>query len=95
MRGGRGLPYEECRRQQKHAAPRDRTRPWPAYALPPFHPGFVGTTTDAPDIGHGPTPRARRRYRQPRLVDGAAVSGVLVALCLGALLVATVVAAGR
>ncbi|MFF4039891.1 hypothetical protein [Streptomyces sp. NPDC001816] len=46
-------------------------------------------------MGHGPTPHARRRYRRPRLVDGAAVSGVLVALCLGALLVATVVAAGR
>ncbi|OXY95425.1 hypothetical protein [Streptomyces diastatochromogenes] len=91
MRGGGGLPYEECRRQRKHAAPRDRTRDWPAYALPPFHHGLTGSTADAPEVGRAPAPRARR----PRLVDGAAVSGVLVALCVTALLVATVAVAGR
>lgn len=91
MRGGGGLPYEECRRQQKHAAPRDRTRDWPAYALPPFHHGPAGSAADASDAGRGPAPHARR----PRRVDGAAVSGVLVALCVAALLAATVAVAGR
>ncbi|MGW0879703.1 hypothetical protein [Streptomyces sp. NPDC002671] len=43
MTRGGGLPYEECRRErerrEEQGAPRDREPLYPAYALPPFHPG--------------------------------------------------------
>ncbi|WP_181140110.1 hypothetical protein [Streptomyces sp. Ru62] len=101
MTDGRGgLPYEECkRRQREDPAPRDRTTTPPAYALPPFHPAFhpgvravPGPTGPAPAPGSPPRPRRRPRRRVP---DGAAVSGFLAALCVGALLAAIGLAAVR
>ncbi|MEV5148823.1 hypothetical protein AB0L14_31655 [Streptomyces sp. NPDC052727] len=101
MTGGRdGLPYEECKRwQRENPAPRDRTMTPPAYALPPFHPGFPPGVRAVPDVsgpGHAPSPppRPRRRRKRP-MADGAAVSGFLAALCVGALLAAIGLAAVR
>ncbi|MEV6838544.1 hypothetical protein AB0N17_29215 [Streptomyces sp. NPDC051133] len=80
MSAGQGLPYEECRRQQERAAPRDGKTPWPAYALPPFHPGVHGVRDrEAPS----PPPRPGRRK-----AGSTAVSDALTALCVVALLVA-------
>ncbi|MET8559080.1 hypothetical protein ABZV75_00260 [Streptomyces flaveolus] len=97
-----GVPYEECaRRQRENAAPRDRTMTPPAYALPPFHPAYrpasrpgVRGAPDAPGPAPGPPPRAGRRARR-RPAEGAAVSGFLAALCVGALLAAIGLAAVR
>jgi hypothetical protein len=97
MTGSQGLPYDECRREGRRTAPGNRTGPWPAYALPPFHPGARGAGTrdsHPPAPAPAPAPRVRRRVRR-RTVDGAAVSGVLIALCVAALLVATFLAAVR
>lgn len=82
-----GLPYEECRRRQReNTLSGRRTVPWPAYALPPFHPGAHGVREAAPAR---PAPRPGRRR------DAAAMSGVLIALCVGALLAAVVLAGVR
>lgn len=69
-------------------APRDRTVTPSAYALPPFRPAFHSGVDDAPDAtgpasAAGSPPRPRRR-----VPDGAAVSGFLAALGVGALLAA-------
>ncbi|MFH9084627.1 hypothetical protein [Streptomyces sp. NPDC017673] len=98
--GWGGLPYEECkRRQREDPAPRDRSTTPPAYALPPFHPAFhpgvravPGPTGPAPASGSPPRPLRRPRRRPP---EGAAVSGFLAALCVGALLAAIGLAAVR
>ncbi|WP_225833911.1 hypothetical protein [Streptomyces sp. NK08204] len=83
MTGGGGLPYEECRREQQRrqeaGVPLDRAPLYPAYALPPFHPGT----------------RATARHRRKRKIDGDLVSGVLSVLGVATLLVTVVVAAVR
>ncbi|GAA2777105.1 hypothetical protein GCM10010521_64850 [Streptomyces rameus] len=93
-----GLPYEECRRaQREHTRPGGRTDQWPAYALPPFHPGAYGgreargTAVARPAPRRGPRPVRRSGRRR----DGAAMSGMLIALCVGALLAAVVLAGAR
>ncbi|GGW14605.1 hypothetical protein GCM10018980_64110 [Streptomyces capoamus] len=70
---------------------------WLGYALPPFHPAYALGPRGTPDVpaadrapvpggpGHPPSPRPRRRRRLP---DGAAVSGLLAALCVASLLAA-------
>ncbi|MEW2289981.1 hypothetical protein [Streptomyces sp. NPDC047841] len=95
-----GLPYEECRRwQRENPAPRNRATTLPAYALPPFHPAFapdprpgVRGAPDVPDPGPPPGPGRRPGRRAP---EGAAVSGFLAALRVGALLAAIGLAAVR
>ncbi|MES4886444.1 hypothetical protein [Streptomyces sp. NPDC096012] len=95
MTGSQGLPYDECRRERRRTAPGERTGPWPAYALPPFHPGARGAgRRGLPAPVPAPAPRVRRRSGR-WAVDGAAVSGVLIALCVAALLMATFLAAVR
>ncbi|MFB0620946.1 hypothetical protein [Streptomyces sp. AGS-58] len=86
-----GLPYEECARWGRRS-PRDAVGPWPAYALPPFRPG-VRDVPAAP-APRPPVTRPRHRVRR-RASDGAAVSGVLTALCAAALLVTAVLATVR
>ncbi|MEU3857176.1 hypothetical protein AB0F03_07350 [Streptomyces sp. NPDC028722] len=96
-----GLPYEECGRWGERS-PRDGTVSWPAYALPPFRPA------PRPPVSRPPAPRPpvsrppvarpyvhRSGRRVRRVVDGAAVSGVLTALCAAALLVTVVLATVR
>ncbi|KOV95043.1 hypothetical protein [Streptomyces sp. NRRL B-3648] len=82
-------------------APDDREAPWPGYALPPFHPAYAPGAPGAADVpvaGAGRPPaspapvRPRRRRRMP---DGAAVSGLLAALCVASLLAAIGLAAVR
>ncbi|MEU0335744.1 hypothetical protein [Streptomyces sp. NPDC006193] len=90
-----GLPYEECRRQGRRTAPRDAAAPWPGYALPPFRPG-PGEARGGPVARHAARSGRRRRRRSGRrTADGAAMSGVLTALCVAALLAAVALAAVR
>ncbi|AKN71501.1 hypothetical protein QR97_18330 [Streptomyces sp. PBH53] len=84
----------------ENATPREEAGPWPAYALPPFHPGYHPGARGAPEAPV-PTPAPPRRTAQPRrrlrrlTADGAAVSGLLAALCVAALLAAVGLAAVR
>ncbi|MEU7427876.1 hypothetical protein [Streptomyces sp. NPDC040750] len=83
-------------RRPPSAASRGRTVPCPpAYALPPFHPGVRGATPGTAPASPAPRPpRPPRRSRCREVVD-AAVSGVLLALCVTALLVAMTLAVVR
>ncbi|MFG2354210.1 hypothetical protein [Streptomyces sp. NPDC048521] len=99
MTAARDLPYAECGRRQAEGD----TTPWPAFALPPFHPSFHPGVREAPGAAAPrpaprsdtrPAPRPMRRPRRRR-ADGAAVSGFLAALCVGALLTAIALAAVR
>ncbi|MEU1405305.1 hypothetical protein ABZ471_23610 [Streptomyces sp. NPDC005728] len=78
MTSDRGLPYEECKRQQERAPQRDRApEPLdPAYVLPPFHPG---------------THRHRRARRVggdtvSAVLTALSVTGLLVAIVVAATL---------
>ncbi|AYN43744.1 hypothetical protein D9753_19095 [Streptomyces dangxiongensis] len=70
--------------------------PRPAYALPPFRPG-VREVPVVPVFRPAPRPSAGRppRRARHRVVDGAAVSAVLTALCAAVLLVTVVLATVR
>ncbi|MFI5978117.1 hypothetical protein [Streptomyces sp. NPDC051452] len=83
-------------RRPPSAASRGRTVPCPpAYALPPFHPGVrAATPGTAPAPASPALSRPARRSRRREVVD-AAVSGVLLALCVAALLVAMTLAVVR
>ncbi|MEU2059493.1 hypothetical protein [Streptomyces sp. NPDC013455] len=77
----------------ENARPREEGALWLGYAVPPFHPAYAPAADPAPaPVVPAPRPRPRRRRRMP---DGAAVSGLLVALCVAALLAAVGLAAVR
>ncbi|MES9521073.1 hypothetical protein [Streptomyces capoamus] len=67
---------------------------WLGYALPPFHPAYAlgpRGTPDVPAADRAPVPGPARPpgpRRRRRLPDGAAVSGLLAALCVASLLAA-------
>ncbi|MEU6666631.1 hypothetical protein [Streptomyces sp. NPDC046727] len=74
MMADQGLPYEECkRRQEQGLVPHDRTPLYPAYAIPPFHPGT----------------RRRRRRGDGAFVSGALTALCVVTLIATAVLAAT------
>ncbi|MET9451319.1 hypothetical protein [Streptomyces cinerochromogenes] len=85
--------------------PREEGPLWLGYALPPFHPAYAPGargTSDVPVADPAPVtepvavsvPRLRPRRRR-RMPDGAAVSGLLAALCVASLLAAIGLAAVR
>ncbi|MGW2491665.1 hypothetical protein ACWCV9_31210 [Streptomyces sp. NPDC001606] len=77
-----GLPYEECRRQAEHAPPRDRTGPWPGYALPPFHPGYASapSTPSTPPMPRTPTASRTRHETGVLALTLLCIAGLLCAI---------------
>ncbi|MFG3014906.1 hypothetical protein ACGFZB_31660 [Streptomyces cinerochromogenes] len=81
----------------ENARSREEGPLWLGYALPPFHPAYAPVargTSDVPVTEPVPVPRTRSRRRR-RMPDGAAVSGLLAALCVASLLAAIGLAAVR